>query len=105
MITMGKKTYYVSVQAQTVFENQGDSSYEFEIQADDQQIAGLIELFEEHLMDEEDNQIRMPIPAVPYHHDIENDRYDYSLKKIYQALYDMGNPETRQHIESMNILQ
>jgi hypothetical protein len=102
---MGKKTYYVSVQAQTILENQGDSSYEFEIQADDQQIAGLIELFEENLMDEEDNQIRMPIPAVPYHHDVENDRFDHSLKAIYHAIHNMGNEETRKHIEKMGILQ
>jgi hypothetical protein len=99
-----KKTYYVSVQAQTVFENQGDSAYEFEIQADEQQISRLVELFENQLENEQDTAQRAIVPGMPYHRDVENDRYDATLKEIYKAIYSMGTEETRKHIQSMGIL-
>jgi hypothetical protein len=99
-----RKTYYVSVQAQTVFENQGDSSYEFEIQADEKDLTRLVELFENQMENEHDTAQRAIVPGVPYHRDVENDRYDATLKDIYKAIHSMGTEATRKHIQSMGIL-
>lgn len=99
-----KKTYYVSVQAETIMENQGDSAYEFEIKATDREIGLLQEMFE--MKEDTDNlsAIRAHIPYVQYHDDPENDSYDEWLQAIYRKLYELGTPETKQHIESMGIL-
>ncbi|MBP1157200.1 MULTISPECIES: hypothetical protein [unclassified Paenibacillus] len=101
---MNKSKYYVSVQAATILENQGDAAYEFEIEATPEEILKLEELFEERLDIEDDNYIRAHIPGVPYHHDAPNDQYELSLHDIYSLVYDLGTAETKKHIESMQIL-
>jgi hypothetical protein len=99
-----KKRYYISVQSQTIMEHQGDASYELEIEANAEELQKLNELFE--LMDEFDQSsfLNNPVPGIPYHHDLENDGYDYYLKEIYKFLYDNGTEKTKSHIQSMNIL-
>jgi hypothetical protein len=101
---MEKKRYYVSVQSKTIMEQQGDASYELEIEAASEELQKLNELFE--LMDEFDQKtyVRFQIPGIPYHHDRENDGYDYYLKEIYHFIYQTGTEETKNHILSMNIL-
>ena len=101
--TAPKKTYYVSVQAQTVLEEQGAAAYEFEIEATEDEVTKLVELFEDQMENEHDTHERAMIPAMPYHYDKENDLYDANLKEIYRAIYEMGTPETRKHIENMGM--
>jgi hypothetical protein len=99
-----KKTYYVSVQAGSILENQGDAAYEFEIQATEKEISQLQELFDGK--DEADNDAwgRTPIPILQYHHDRPNDVYDYYLKEVFSFIHDLGTPETQKFIETMNVL-
>ncbi len=99
-----KKTYYVSVQSESITENQGDTAYEFEIQATDREIGLLQELFD--MIEDTDNlsAIRAHIPYVQYHDDPENDSYDELLQAVYRKLHELGTPETKQHIESMGVL-
>lgn len=99
-----KKTYYISVQAQTMLEEQGAAAYEFEIRATEQDVARLAELFEDQMENEHETAERAVIPGIPYHQDAENDAYDATLKDIYHAIYELGTPETRRHIDSMGIL-
>jgi hypothetical protein len=101
---MEKKRYYISVQSKTIMEQQGDASYELEIEASAAELQKLNELFE--LMDDFDVKTfyRASIPAIPYHLDSENDGYDYYLKEIYDFIYKIGTEETRSHILTMNIL-
>jgi hypothetical protein len=101
---MDKKTYYVSVQAGTVMHNIGDSSFEFEIQATEDDIEQLSELFEESMEADHDAFFRAHTPAVPYHHDDENDASDATLRSIYSKLHELGTPETRQFIDGMGVL-
>ncbi|EJL43419.1 hypothetical protein BAG01nite_41170 [Brevibacillus agri] len=101
---MDKKRYYVSVQAGTIMENQGDSGYEFEIEATDRQVHALKSLFEERTEYEFGTFLRGHVVAIPYHFDEENDQYDNCLKQIYSAIYECGTEETKQHIQSMGVL-
>ncbi|WP_256757898.1 hypothetical protein [Cohnella sp. WQ 127256] len=100
---MDSQTYYVSVQSKTIMTQQGDAAYEFEIEATSEELQKLQELFVE--MEDFDNRsyIRNQIPGIPYHHDSENDGYDYYLKEIYNTLHELGTEETRNHISSMNL--
>jgi len=99
-----KRRYYVSVQSKSIMLNQGDATYELEIDATPEQILELRELFEDEEDFENDTFWRAHIPAIPYHHDNSNDGYDVMLEEIYRKLYEWGTPETRAHIESMNVL-
>lgn len=102
---MDKKTYYVSMQGNTIMENQGDSSYEFEIEATEEDIRQIQELFDEKLDAEDSSFFRAITPAIPHHIDDESSAMDYWLLEAYRKLHELGTPETRAHIESMNILQ
>jgi hypothetical protein len=96
---MEKKTYYVSVQARTVMENQGDAAYELEIHATPENIEKLTSLFEEMGDYDHDAFLKAHRYTFPYNIDPENDGYDYYLREVYQFLYDLGTPESRRHIE------
>ncbi|BBH20106.1 hypothetical protein Back11_14510 [Paenibacillus baekrokdamisoli] len=100
---MDKRRYYVSVQARSVMHNQGDAAYELEINATTEEVEKLMELFNEWEEFDEQTFFRAQIPTIPYHHDSENDGYDYFLKDIYKAIYQMGTDETKSHISSMNL--
>lgn len=102
---MDKKRYYVSVQANTVLEQQGDAAYEFEIDATDKELMKLQELFENKEDVEDETFLRAPIPAFPYHQDGENDAYDENIRSVYRLLHQLGTAETKQHIDQMGILQ
>jgi hypothetical protein len=102
---MDKKRYYVSVQAGTILENQGDASYELEIEATLDEVEKLEEIFEE--MDNFDQASYVQVASalgIAYHNDESNDGYDYYLKEAYAMINDLGTEETKQHIRKMNIL-
>ena len=101
---MMKTKYYISVQAGSILEEQGAASYEFEIEATEDEISQLQEMFDDRMDAEDASFMRAPTPAIPYHYDRENDAYDYFNKKIYSMLYDLGTEETKKHIASMGIL-
>ncbi|GAA3403920.1 hydrolase [Paenibacillus hodogayensis] len=99
-----KRTYYVSVQAGSIMENKGDTAFEFEISATEDDVADLQERFD--MLSDLDNSsaFRAILPAVPYHQDSALDGYDYTLTDIYRKLYDLGNEETRQTIAGMDAI-
>ncbi|MGG1660797.1 hypothetical protein [Brevibacillus sp. NRS-1366] len=101
---MEKKRYYVSLQAGTVMEHQGDSGYEFEIEATEDDVAYLKTMFEDRTAYEFNTFTRSHIVALPYHFDSENDQYDECLRQIYAAIHKWGTDETKNHIQSMGIL-
>lgn len=98
---MDKKKYYISVQAKSIFQDQGQAPYELEIEATEEQIVRLRNLFDKMEESDIDAMIRTPTPGIPYHHDHPNDSYDECLKQIYQMIYDNGTADTRQHVSSM----
>lgn len=85
-------------------EGQGDSSYEFEIEATEEQVAMLKTLFEDRTAYEFNTYLRGHIVALPYHFDSENDQYDECLRQIYAVIYECGTDETKNHIQSMGVL-
>lgn len=100
-----KKTYYVSVGPGEIVDSQEEISFEFEVLATDEEIDKLQQLFEERDKADLRTHVRAEIPYKEYHFDKENDLYDYELREIYKLIHELGNEKTRQHIESMNILQ
>jgi len=101
---MEKRNYYVTVETGEILADQTASTYQFVIEANEQERRKLEELFEIAHDKELDTIPRAATPAVAYHDDAENHAYDDALRDIYRTLHQLGTEETRQHIESMNIL-
>lgn len=99
-----KKTYYVSVQADTVLPNKGEAAFEFEIEATDEEVIKLQELFENKIDSADSTFVKAHLLTIPYHFDVENDQYDADLLQIYQFIHELGTPETKEHISRMGIL-
>lgn len=96
---MDKKRYYVSVQAGTIMEKQGDSAYEFEIDASEADVQLLREWFEQRASYEFDSFEQVLVVAIPYHLDTANDQYDECMRAIYSKIYQLGTEETKKHIQ------
>lgn len=101
---MEKRKYYVSMQAGTVLPEQGSAAYELVIDATDEEAEHIRMLMDEKKEAEDPTFLRAPIPGIPYHHDLVNDVDDYYIQALYEEIYKVGTKETKQFIESMNIM-
>ncbi|MFH5185432.1 hypothetical protein ACHHV8_23835 [Paenibacillus sp. TAB 01] len=102
---MDKKTYYIAVASGEILEPKDmTGNFEFEILASEEEIDQLQEMFEDSAEAQDDTAARAMIPVRDYHLDKENDAADYYLTEIYRKLHELGTPETKSHIESMNVL-
>jgi len=101
---MEKRRYYVSVQAKTVMANQGDSAYEFEIDATPDEVRQLYELFEAESEADLEQYYRVHSPETIVDGQIGEDFADRHLTEIYRLIERLGTPETKAHIRSMNVL-
>lgn len=103
ILETGKKTYYVAVGSGQILDDREAASFEFAIQANDDELTKLQELFEELQDADEDNAFRFSgSPSVS--DDPEDPTYNALFKDIYRQLYKLGNDETKRHIDSMNIM-
>lgn len=101
---MEKKKYYVSVQSHEISTNRVANNDDFVIYATDEEVQQLRSKFEQMQMSEWGTFWRAHVPIVPYHHDQSNDDYDEEMTSAFQMLYDLGDEETKSHIDEMGIL-
>ncbi|HEX7065123.1 MAG TPA: hydrolase [Bacillales bacterium] len=101
---MEKNTYYVRVGTGEVLQDRSAFEWEYEIQATEEQIKRLQELLN-HTGSASDHSFWRSLTPYPYHHDEENDQYDDTLESVYQILHELGDAETKEHIESMGVLK
>ena len=99
-----KKTYYIDVGHGQISQSSTATAWSFKIQANDEEITQLRELFDQNYSTEWQNFFRAHVPYVQYHHDRENDAYDNTIEQVYGMIYNLGDEEAKSHIESMNIL-
>lgn len=99
-----RKTYYVSVQAGSILEDPEAAAYELVINANEEELNKLQELFEELVsMDEAQafHFLRSPYGTAS---DAQiNAGVDWFTKEIYRMLYQLGTQETRNHIATMGL--
>jgi hypothetical protein len=99
-----KKTYYIDVGTGEISQSATSSTWSYKIQADDEEITQLRELFDRNYSTEWQNFFRAHVPYVQYHYDRENDAYDDTIQQVYSMLYKLGDDEAKSHIQTMNIL-
>lgn len=100
MSRVEKKRYYVSVQSRSIMRDQGQASYEYEIEATESELQRLQTKMDE--LEEADHAtfFRTFTPGLPYHHDPENDEYDRAIKDCYDTIFQLGTDETKLHLSS-----
>lgn len=98
-----KNTYYISVARGEINRSRSDSPYEFVVDATDDEITHLRNLFDGNEAVGLDNFIRSQTPYVQYHDDTPNQQQDSVLMKIYAYIHEIGDEEAVKHIESMGI--
>ncbi|HEY2422287.1 MAG TPA: hydrolase [Neobacillus sp.] len=99
-----KKTYYIDVGTGEISQSATSSTWSFKIQANDDEIIELRELFDQNYSTEWQGFFRAHVPYVQYHYDRENDAYDNTIQQVYGMIHKLGDEEAKNHIESMNIL-
>ncbi|RLQ97852.1 hydrolase [Falsibacillus albus] len=99
-----KRTYYIEVGSGEISSSSTDSPWNFKIEATDEEITKLREIFDSNYATDEQGFFRSHVPYIQYHYDRENDAYDRNLQQVYQMIHDLGDEEARNHIESMGIL-
>lgn len=101
-----RKVYYVSVQAGQILEDQHAAAYELVIHATDEEIAQLHQLFKQYASKDEAQSIHFGWNPFETASDLQmNSGTDGMLKRIYELLFSCGTESTRNHIETMDILQ
>ncbi|HHY72603.1 MAG TPA: hydrolase [Bacillus bacterium] len=101
---MEKNAYYISVGSRGISQIETATPFELEIEATEDEIKALREIFNEMYSDDWVGFFRAHVPVVQYHHDQPNDLIDQNLINVYKMLHKLGTPETKQHIESMGVL-
>jgi hypothetical protein len=97
---MDKRKYYVSVGTGDVHDTPVASSYQFEIEATPAEAARLSALLDKANTDAGNGFLQIRA--------FENDKhkaFDETFSSIYQTIHDLGDDTTKEHIESMGILQ
>ncbi|HLR62718.1 MAG TPA: hydrolase [Lentibacillus sp.] len=101
---MMKNKYYVNLGSQEISRIKYDNNDEFIIYATDDEIRILRGKLDG--MHDSDMRafFRAHVPIMPYHNDKPNDDYDAGVTEAFQMIYDLGDKETKQHIEDIGIL-
>ncbi|MFS0864451.1 hydrolase [Fredinandcohnia sp. 179-A 10B2 NHS] len=99
-----KKTYYVSVEGGEISQVKSASSWEYKIEATDDEIIRLRELFDENYANDVEGFLRAHVPFVEYHNDSSNDKYDENMLKVFKMIYELGDEEAREFIKTQGII-
>lgn len=101
---MEKKKYYVSLATGEVSQIRYQNNDDFIIHATDSEARELRSKFDS--MDDASLRsfVRAHVPIVPYHHDQANDDYDLSMHEALKMIYQLGDDETKEHVQSMGVL-
>jgi hypothetical protein len=100
-----KKTYYISLGSGEISQSSTASTWNYKIEATDEEIVQLREHFDQIYSSDWQGFLRAHVPYVEYHHDPTNDAYDETMHKVYELIYQLGDDETRQHIDEQGILE
>ncbi|MGE8206244.1 hydrolase [Heyndrickxia sp. NPDC080065] len=100
-----KNTYYIDIGSGEISRSSTDSPWNYKIEATDEEITRLRQIFDANYDVEVEGFLRAHIPIVEYHHDKPNDDYDKHMIEVYQMIYDLGDEEAKQHIDKIGILE
>ncbi|MFC4103782.1 hypothetical protein [Paenibacillus xanthanilyticus] len=100
---MERSRYYMSVSARTI-ETAPSIAEQLTIYANEEELLALEKLLEQEDKDDQLTHVRAAIPYKSAERDPATDRFSEHLEMLYAYIYKIGTPETKAHIESMDIL-
>jgi hypothetical protein len=102
---MKKETYYVTVDGTIHTEKLlDDAPYDFEVQATEEEIKNLQDLFQRTYNNDWDTYVQSHLPFRTEERQKESTDVDQNIKDIYAAIYQLGTEETKKSIESLGLL-
>lgn len=101
---MERKTYYISLAEGSISQVSTASSWDYQIQATDDEITQLREIFDQNYSSDWQGFWRAHIPFVQYHYDRENDAYDNGLQQAFKMIYELGDEATKSHIKDQGLM-
>lgn len=100
-----KRSYYVDMRSGDILEDPTlEESAGLRILATPDERTELQKSFDENYDDDVATFTRSHTPFKQYHNDPEDAQYDRSLQKVYAKIYELGDLETKQHIEKIGVL-
>ncbi|ASK62895.1 hydrolase [Virgibacillus phasianinus] len=101
---MEKKKFYVNIGTQEISQIEYGNNQDFTINATDEEVLLLREKFND--MDQANFRafFRAHVPIMSYHNDKSNHDYDGGMTGAFEMLYDLGDDQTKEHIEAMGVL-
>ncbi|MGY0693213.1 hydrolase [Virgibacillus sp. FSP13] len=99
-----KKKFYINMGSREISQMKYHNNEELVIYATEDEASAL-----RHKMNDMDDAdfrafFRAHVPIMPYHNDESNDDYDNGMTEAFQMIYELGDDETRTHIENMGVL-
>lgn len=100
---MDKRHYYISVGSGEILTDKTIAGWELEIEATESEVEALQRLFEQTDGQSWSTFWNAHIPFKEYDEG-PNVAFDNRLKEVYRKIYELGTPETKEHIRKMDIL-
>lgn len=98
-----KKKYFVGINTGVITQDNSGQNAGYIIYANDEEIrkvrAELESMHDASLR----SFVRAHVPIMPYHHDSQNDAYDAGLNNLFHLLHELGDEQTREHINSLDV--
>ncbi|MBM7564320.1 hypothetical protein [Paenibacillus sacheonensis] len=95
--------YYVSISARTIQEEPPETDH-LAIQATEKQLVALKRKLDREDRNDEITSLRAVIPFKSAEKDPATEEFSDDLLDLYAYVYELGTPETKAHIESLNLL-
>ncbi|SFT01738.1 hypothetical protein [Marininema halotolerans] len=106
---MSKRPYYVAIhsgeKAGALLQEKSSDQYVFEIEATPEEARELSYFLEQLARSDIASFWNAHTPFIQDKQNPENEQYDSSLVTMYEHIHRLGTPETKEQIESMNILE
>ncbi|SFA91860.1 hypothetical protein SAMN04488072_103262 [Lentibacillus halodurans] len=99
-----KKKFYINLGTQEISQIEYDNNNEFVIYATEDEVRLLRQRLDGMHTSDIHAFFRAHVPIMPYHNDKSNDDYDTGITDAFQMIYELGNEETKKHIENMGVL-
>ncbi len=100
---MDKRKYYVSVHGRSVLMDRGATTYEWEIEATEEQAQEIRRLMELVKDKEEDAFLGFTFPWPDTPELVVNTTYQNALDDVYQRIYEWGSMDTRKQMKESGV--
>ncbi|MFD1361422.1 hydrolase [Lentibacillus salinarum] len=99
-----KKKFYINTGSHEISQVRYDNNDAFVIYATEDEARQLRQRLDGMHISDRQAFWRAHVPIRPYHNDQPNDNYDAGITAAFQMIYELGDKETKKHIESMGVL-